>query len=434
MTMCALCVLLFTFLCCGNVSARMGQLRQMYPGFTNVYRSEGYPLGYYQQALRLHDRWMTTHGDALVVAGRRVKQSESSAPENVVHRRSKRKAIRHQHMRWPYATVPYTFEESFSDSDKDIVHQAMRRWEEHTCLKFVAKDNPQENIITTNNYIHFVKSGGCWSKVGMFWWTPEQKLSLDNECLQNKNGVAIAMHEIGHAIGFFHEHARPDRDDHVTIEWDNIRWGRYRHFSKFYWNMIETYDIPYDYLSIMHYSDNEFSWDRKTRLTIRTHDPSYQDIIGQRISLSYYDIKMTNDMYSCAARCPYYLRCDYPNSFLGPSCRCLCPNYHGLGAKECPQNNAIQMVHGYGGHYLDCYENTGTTYRGTRSWTRSGHTCMNWAHTLDRDVSTLTYPNSAGGIGNHNYCRNPYAGSPQPWCYVSDIRVFWEYCDIPRCP
>lgn len=35
------------------------------------------------------------------------------------------------------------------------------------------------------------------------------------------------IHELGHAIGFNHEHQRPDRDDFILVHLDNINPGMY---------------------------------------------------------------------------------------------------------------------------------------------------------------------------------------------------------------
>lgn len=65
----------------------------------------------------------------------------------------------------------------------------------------------------------------------------------------------IILHEIGHAIGFIHEHKRPDRDDYVTILSENIQSGKEHNFKKESIDVIDTYNLPYDYTSIMHYHE-----------------------------------------------------------------------------------------------------------------------------------------------------------------------------------
>lgn len=54
----------------------------------------------------------------------------------------------------------------------------------------------------------------------------EQKLSLATPC----DRVAIVIHEFMHALGFWHEQSRVDRDKYVTIRWANIIEGNSTYF------------------------------------------------------------------------------------------------------------------------------------------------------------------------------------------------------------
>lgn len=63
----------------------------------------------------------------------------------------------------------------------------------------------------------------------------------------------IIAHEFGHALGFHHEQTRPDRDQYVQILEQNITPKNRFNFDKYNWKMINAYDVPYDYESVMHY-------------------------------------------------------------------------------------------------------------------------------------------------------------------------------------
>lgn len=63
----------------------------------------------------------------------------------------------------------------------------------------------------------------------------------------------IVAHEFGHALGFHHEQTRPDRDRYVRILNQNIKPSAKFNFKKYDWNKIDSYNVPYDYMSVMHY-------------------------------------------------------------------------------------------------------------------------------------------------------------------------------------
>ena len=68
-------------------------------------------------------------------------------------------------------------------------------------------------------------------------------------CLQ----FGTLLHELGHAIGFWHEHSRPDRDDFIRVHKERVRVGEEFNFKVESWGELDNMNVPYDVSSIMHY-------------------------------------------------------------------------------------------------------------------------------------------------------------------------------------
>ncbi|CAL8110684.1 unnamed protein product [Orchesella dallaii] len=62
-----------------------------------------------------------------------------------------------------------------------------------------------------------------------------------------------------HALGFHHEHGRPDRDDYIDILWQNVIPGMEHAFQKYSWNEVTAFGVAYNTKSIMHYDNYAFS-------------------------------------------------------------------------------------------------------------------------------------------------------------------------------
>ena len=58
------------------------------------------------------------------------------------------------------------------------------------------------------------------------------------------------MHEIGHALGFWHEQQRPDRDDVIRILWDNLNYYKSQFVKR---PVMSDFTLQYDVDSVMHY-------------------------------------------------------------------------------------------------------------------------------------------------------------------------------------
>lgn len=76
----------------------------------------------------------------------------------------------------------------------------------------------------------------------------------------------------------------------------------------------------------------------------------------------------------------------------------------------------------------ECIKGPSTLYSGTQSTTSTGKTCQRWD--VDTPHKVQHVPKDGG---HHNYCRNPDNDSRGTWCYTTDKKTRWDYCDIPKC-
>ncbi len=118
-----------------------------------------------------------------------------------------------------------------------------------------------------------------------------QGISLSKYCLK----FPTIVHEIGHAVGFWHEHTRPDRDNYVDVLYDNIIPGYENNFEKIDPSDTDSHGVGYDYNSIMHYNKNYFTLFNGLD-TLRAKDVSIP--LGLAVELSPLDIEQTNRLYS----------------------------------------------------------------------------------------------------------------------------------------
>ena len=192
--------------------------------------------------------------------------------------RNRSVAITGLSFRWPGGVVPYTISSTLPNQSR--VTDAIAHWNQQLAgsIRIVPRT-------TESRYITFVRGSGCSSYVGMIG-VPAQSIWLADAC-----NTGNAIHEIGHALGLWHEQSRADRNSHIRVLWSNISSGAEMNFNQ---NIDDGDDInSYDHGSIMHYGTHTFS--RNGQPTIETIPVGIP--IGQRARLSSGDIAAVRQLY-----------------------------------------------------------------------------------------------------------------------------------------
>ncbi|GAB0093430.1 hypothetical protein DMENIID0001_085710 [Sergentomyia squamirostris] len=199
-----------------------------------------------------------------------------------------RTGLLNEKYRWPNKTLIYDFAEDVNTEQRDWIEKGLQNIASNTCLKFVRRTTEKGYVLVTTN------STGCSSNVGRRG--DRQLLKLKNAKLGSgcfKFGTII--HEFIHALGFYHAQSAYNRDEYVTINWENIEPGHEHNFEIRDNKTTTMYDLEYDYGSVMHYSATSFSVNGKPTIV-----PAQDGVvIGQREKMSDLDIERIKRMYKC---------------------------------------------------------------------------------------------------------------------------------------
>lgn len=221
----------------------------------------------------------------------------------------------------------------------------------------------EDHTLVDEPCIMVCASGVPWRRPCPNNWGVCEPQTRDVKCLGNTltigkrceaDGVTLKtlIHEFGHVLGLYHEMNRGDRSQFIDILDGRLQKGREINFE-IPRTKPDILDTPYDYLSIMHYSQYAFTKKRDC-VTIQTKSKCAQRVIGHSKLASFHDVKAVNTMYRCNIHCRQenyetwkengYGPCGVqPNCYLNGACECICPEKWQNDLRYLPRSHELHQ-------------------------------------------------------------------------------------------
>ena len=179
--------------------------------------------------------------------------------------------------------VPYVYD-NLPASEQNAFEQAAREWEKYINIKFVPRTTEKDyvSVFQDPNAI-----GYGYSNLG-FLGNGKQIISLPTGSTK-----FLTAHEIGHTLGLDHEHQRSDRDNFITVHYENCK-GNEGSYT-----IISDTDNhrQYDFESIMHYFDTAFSTNGQRTMVCKPGYESHQATMGYQQEITLTDQAGAADIY-----------------------------------------------------------------------------------------------------------------------------------------
>ena len=147
---------------------------------------------------------------------------------------------------WPGGRVPYEIDERIAGEDLEVIHAALEEWNSKTVIEFFPRTDEQQYALLVPR----PEGRTCSSVVGRGSPTTVWTGGCD---------LLATIHELGHAVGLWHEHQRADRDRFLVVHPERAR--RKEQIRASWGSDSPTFTGPCDYRSVMHYGpfDGVFS-------------------------------------------------------------------------------------------------------------------------------------------------------------------------------